>query len=193
MEALDAYDLGLLYWFGSLHRPWLDPVVMAWTHLGDFAILGSLSALLTLVFLWSGQRYTAALFAGVCLVAVGVEWGVKEIVRRPRPQVVWRLIPLPNEPSFPSGHSLCSMAIYPTAALLVGRWLRRRWVANLLLVLAVLLALSIGLSRPYLGVHYPSDVLAGFVAGLAIVLFGASVAGPRPTDAPEPRAGLPAG
>jgi len=94
-------------------------------------------------------------------VAIGVNYIVKVIVRRPRP-VLEGLPPLggaPSSLSFPSGHATSSFAcatamtrIAPEAAVLF------------------LLAAAIGISRPYLGMHYPSDVLAGTVLGIALGL-----------------------
>lgn len=179
MGILEAYDLGILYWFGSLHRPWLDSLVRAWTHLGDFVLLGSLTTLVFVFFLATRRYRLAGVLALVGLSSLVVEWGVKLLVQRPRPNVSWRLIDLPNEPSFPSGHSLCSMALYPTMAFLIGGLSRSRRAANLLLAAGFLVALSIGLTRPYLGVHYPMDVLAGWTAGLAIVLLTLGLTGPR--------------
>jgi undecaprenyl-diphosphatase len=62
------------------------------------------------------------------------------------------------------------MNICGTAALLTARRLRRRWVGAILVVLGISMALLIGLSRPYLGVHWPTDVLGGWCAGLACAL-----------------------
>ncbi|MFO0929499.1 MAG: phosphatase PAP2 family protein [Gemmataceae bacterium] len=66
--------------------------------------------------------------AAVAVASFVVQYGVKGLVDRPRPAVAWRLIALPNEPSFPSGHALSPTAIYLTAALLLARELRRRWM-----------------------------------------------------------------
>jgi undecaprenyl-diphosphatase len=181
METLAAYDLGVLYSFGGLHRPWLNDLVITLTHFGDLAVLGLLAALLTALFLLMNQSRLAGGFALICLLSLGMQIGVKAIVQRPRPQVVWRLIPLPNEPSFPSGHSLCSMAIYTTAGLLIGRLLRRHWLARLVPILGLGIGVMIGLTRPYLGVHYPMDVLAGWVGGLGLALVGSSFLRPLPS------------
>jgi undecaprenyl-diphosphatase len=190
METLEAYDSGLLYWFESLHRPWLTPVVKALTHLGDFALLGPLALVMTFGFVLARRPRLAAGFALICLSALGLEYGVKYLVRRPRPDVAWRLIPLPKEPSFPSGHSLCAMTIYPAWALLVGRLIRRRWLAGLLVGLCVLIGLVVGLTRPYLGVHYPMDMVAGWCGGLGLALVGAWLVGRWDDQAQPP--GVPA-
>jgi undecaprenyl-diphosphatase len=73
----------------------------------------------------------------------------------------------PESPSFPSGHALTSAAVYGTLAFLVVRAGRTRRMRRATLAGAGLLILGIGLSRLYLGVHYPSDVIAGYLAGFA--------------------------
>src|SRR5947209_19864947 len=112
METLLGFDLGLLYFFGSLHRPWLDPLVRTLTHLGDYPVMIGVVLAAAGAFLLLRQPRLAGIVVLVALLALGVEWTAKLIVQRPRPEVAWRLIRLPNEPSFPSGHSLCAMAIY---------------------------------------------------------------------------------
>jgi membrane-associated phospholipid phosphatase len=94
-------------------------------------------------------------------LAIGVNYAVKLVVRRPRP-VLEGLPPLggaPSSLSFPSAHATSSFAV-ATAMTRVGG----------LAALAFLLALALSLGRPYLGMHYPSDVLAGAVLGVALGL-----------------------
>ncbi|MFO0880926.1 MAG: phosphatase PAP2 family protein [Gemmataceae bacterium] len=163
-----AYDLGVLYWFGSLHTPWLDAIVHGVTRLGNVVELGWITVALVLGLFWLKQRRFALGLALVALVAFGVQMGVKALVQRPRPDVAWRQIRLPDEPSFPSGHATCSMAIYTAAGILYGRRLGRRWLG----MAGVFLGLAIGLTRPYLGVHYPLDVTIGWLGGLGVALVG---------------------
>lgn len=180
MDALQGYDLGLLYFFGSLHRPWLDRLVMTWTHLGDVVFLLPLTLVLAGRFAATGRRRAAGTLLLIGAASLAVQYGVKGLVDRPRPVVAWRLIPLPDEPSYPSGHSLSPLAVYLSAALLLARDLRRRGARMALVMAALLLGLSIGLTRPYLGVHYPLDMIAGWIAGLGVALTGVGLMGPRP-------------
>jgi undecaprenyl-diphosphatase len=83
---------------------------------------------------------------------------------RPRPSVVPHLVPV-QSPSFPSGHSLLSAVVYLTLGALLARVTSDRITRIYLILLAAFLTVSIGLSRVYLGVHYPTDVLGGWVAG----------------------------
>lgn len=175
MDALQAYDLGLLYFFGSLHRPWLDPLVMTWTHLGDKLVLTPFTLLCALAFRALGQRREAVAIVLIGLAALGVEYGTKLLVGRPRPVVAWQLIDPPREPSFPSGHAFVSIALYGGAALLAARRMQRSWPRRLLIAGGIVLGMSVGLTRPYLGVHYPLDVFAGWIGGLGVALVGVSL------------------
>jgi undecaprenyl-diphosphatase len=179
MEFLDAHDQGFLYFVGQFHSPggtWLDPVAVALTHLGEWWVLIPVVLLATLVLLRTGWRVRAlAMLLGPSL-AWGLEGLVKSQVKRIRPDVSWRVIELPGNSSFPSGHALNSMCVYALAGLLLAGavpWPRFRRVLPLL---GVGLGLLIGATRVWLGVHYPVDVLGGWTAGLGMALLAAGLA-----------------
>lgn len=149
-----------------------DPVGPLWLEeLGrDFTALGGVGVLTLLTFAVIGyllirQRRRAALLV---LVAVGggflLSMLLKEGFDRPRPDLV------PHEShvytaSFPSGHSMMAAATYLALGALLARIHRRRRVKTYFLSLAVLLTVAVGVSRVYMGVHWPTDVLAGWAAG----------------------------
>lgn len=170
MEYLQAADEGTLFWFESHHQPWLTPLMKAFTFLGDKWAMVAIVAAAGLVFALAGRRRTAAIVLAGSLFGLGVSQACKYIIKRERPDVAWKQVERPHSPSFPSGHSLNSMAIFGTIALTISRALRRWTVRGLIIGLALGLSVVIGISRPYLGVHYPSDVLAGWTAGLACAL-----------------------
>ena len=157
----------------SLHRPWLDSALIAATNLGRGAVTVSVAALFVVVLLllrrWKPALCISAAVAAGFLLADGV----KDLVRRPRPDVPWRLVPLPASYSFPSSHATNSMAAYASLGLIAGRRLRRRWLRILALVLGLALPLLIGFTRVYLGVHFFTDVLAGWAGGLTLALLAA--------------------
>lgn len=73
--------------------------------------------------------------------------------------------------SFPSGHALGSMVVYAVTAYLIAQLQAERWLRRLTIIIAALLIFLIGLSRVYLGVHYPSDVIGGYTVGFAWATF----------------------
>src|SRR5262249_52953419 len=90
---------------------------------------------------------------------------LKELFKRPRPSVVPHLSHVDTS-SFPSGHSMLSFVVYLTLGSLLARLVQPLRLELSVVGVAVLLSFLVGLSRVYLGVHYPSDALAGWAAGL---------------------------
>lgn len=170
MESVQAADEGILFAFEN-HR-WTagDPLMKGITHLGDAVTVIAVILAALLIFFWMGRRRTALILLLVSLLGLGITKITSHVIHRERPDLAWRLIHRPHTSSFPSGHALNSMAIYGALTLLAARHVRRRLAAGLILALGFLLAMLIGFSRPYLGVHYPTDVLAGWTAGLACAL-----------------------
>jgi undecaprenyl-diphosphatase len=91
---------------------------------------------------------------------------LKLLFARDRPSVVPHLV-IADSGSFPSGHSMLSAVIYPTLGALLARFARRRGNQVLPIVAAIAVTVLVGISRLVLGVHYPTDVLAGWSAGAA--------------------------
>jgi len=105
------------------------------------------------------------------LVAVAAGGGgvlstvMKQLFGRDRPDIVSPLVAV-TSPSFPSGHSMLAAIMYLTLGALLARFSARRRTKVYLIAVALFATLVVGASRVYLGVHYPSDVLAGWCAGL---------------------------
>ncbi len=170
MELIQATDEGALFWCENHHTALGNSLMEFITRLGNPSAVIAVVALGGLLFALAGRQRTTVVFLLISLLGLGIGQGAKYVIQRERPDVAWRLIDRPHSPSFPSGHALNSMATYGTLALLASRHIRRRRVCVLVLVVGFLLPLWIGLTRPYLGVHYPSDVIAGWTAGLACAL-----------------------
>ncbi|MFW5968578.1 MAG: phosphatase PAP2 family protein, partial [Persicimonas sp.] len=95
---------------------------------------------------------------------------MKEIFERPRPDVVPALYEVTN-PSFPSGHATVAAVVYLTLAILIARFVKSRRQRLYVMLIAFLLVVIVGWTRVALGVHYPTDVLAGWALGLVWSLF----------------------
>jgi undecaprenyl-diphosphatase len=172
MEFIQATDEGALFWFENHHAPWLDEVMRFFTFLGNSSTMFVVVPVAMLGFwLWKRPR-SAGILLATALLAMSLSEAVKWTIQRPRPEVAWRRTDLPKQPSFPSGHALNSMADYAAIGLLASLGLRRRGVRYLVIAAGLILPVLIGASRPYLGVHYPTDVLGGWTAGLACALLG---------------------
>jgi undecaprenyl-diphosphatase len=156
-----AIVLGMRQW-GGPH--WLRLAAIDVTALGSVTVLTLLVLAVTVLLLVQRLWLTALATALSC---ASVAWAidlVKWDVARPRPTIVPHLVEVGNT-SFPSGHAAGSAAIYLTLAALASQVVAERRARHALLVMAVLLTGMIGVSRVYLGVHWPSDVLAGWSFG----------------------------
>jgi len=141
------------------------------TALGGFTVLTIVTVVGVLAFLFHGRWRHAAVLAGTVLLAQASSELTKSLYDRPRPDLVAHGSYVYSG-SFPSGHSMLSAATYLTLAMLIASLETRRATKGLAYALAILLVLSIGISRVYLGVHWPSDVLGGWVLGAAYCLAG---------------------
>jgi undecaprenyl-diphosphatase len=130
------------------------------TFLGSTALLTGLTILcLTLFALrreWQPAGHLAIVMGGAILANNGLKW----IIHRPRPLEVFQHT-MPASFSFPSGHSLFSLAFYLSVAIIIAPRLSRM-AGTMVFCMAILLILLIGASRIFLGVHYPLDVMGGY-------------------------------
>jgi undecaprenyl-diphosphatase len=143
---------------------WVEELARDITALGGIGILTFISAAVV-VYLWLQAQPRASLFVLVAVLgALVIGHALKWHFARPRPDLV------PHEAqvytaSFPSGHSTMSAATYLTLAALLARVHAQLRLKAYFLILAGLLTLAVGFSRVYLGVHWPTDVLAGWTLG----------------------------
>lgn len=145
--------------------PSLTAAVMHISALGSGAVTGLIVLITTLFFVVS-KHYRYALLMIAC--SLGTLAGMallKDFYERERPTVVTHIDP-PGGHSFPSGHSMISAALYMTLAVLIARTLQTRRQRVFVVAMGAIMMMLIGLTRLYLGVHYPTDVLAGWTAGL---------------------------
>lgn len=165
-DPITQFDLALLAWMHQHGTPGATRSFLGITMLGSPVVIGGV-ALATAVALAARREWLVLSGWVAALVGGGLlNQGLKALIRRPRPPGAAALL-LNASWSFPSGHAMESLITYGMLAYVLGRvYIRQRPARRLVVIGAAILALSIGLSRLYLGVHYFSDVLAGYVAGL---------------------------
>lgn len=168
----DGFDKAVLRAFrtpGDLTDPLgprrVEEAVRDITALGSVMVLSLISSVVA-GFLLLTRRYHALLLLASALAGGSIlNWTLKNYFNRARPEYVSQLHHVDSY-SFPSGHSLLAAVVYLTLGALVARLVAKRRQKVYILSVAVLLTFLVGVSRVYLGVHYPSDVLAGWSVGL---------------------------
>lgn len=175
--AMDQKLLLMLRRPGTLSDPigprWLEESMRDVTALGGFTFLTLATIVALLLFSFHGKRRQAWILAGAVLAAQVSSEVLKTFYDRPRPSLVPHGSYVYTQ-SFPSGHSTLSATVFLTLATLIASVEVRASTKILIYVLAVLTTIAVGFSRVYLGVHWPSDVLAGWSLG-ATWAFGAWV------------------
>lgn len=160
----DHYDELVMDVVHKIDNPPMHETMNAITQLGSHIAIGSAAGIAVLAMWRKGRREDAWTVVVSVGGAMAINTILKNIFQRQRPIERARRITLPNSHSFPSGHSLLSAATYP---IVVHHFVQNRSVATQAVAhtLSTLTILSVGFSRVYFGVHFPSDVLGGFAAG----------------------------
>ena len=149
---------------------WLEAAVADLTSLGGSAVL-TVIVTITCGFLFlSGKHHAALLVLATSIGGGFLSTLLKSFFDRARPDVVLHLVGV-SSASFPSGHALSSATLYLTLGALLARVQPQRHLKIYTGLVAATLTVMIGLSRVYLGVHYPTDVLAGWCIGAAWAMF----------------------
>ena len=171
-----AFDLRIRDLVHGIASPRLTAFMRAASFYAGPGVLVPAGLLAAGAFLVKGWR-RGALLALLLLAGSGLlNWLLKFSFARVRPASYFDY-PLPGSPSFPSGHALFAASIFGGLAVLVTDRMENRWLQLLVWLIAVTLILLVGLSRVYLGVHYPSDVLAGYA--VAVIWVTAIAVGDR--------------
>ena len=160
----------------------LTPVMEAFTSLASVVVLAVMAAVIAALAPGKAPGWCVAVNL-VCVVALNTV--LKYLVQRPRPDG-FRLISESGY-SFPSGHSMVAMAFFGLLIWMVWRYHRRDVMRVVWCALFVLVIVMVGVSRIYLGVHYASDVLAGFCVSLVWLVFYTRVVAPTFVAVDEPR------
>jgi undecaprenyl-diphosphatase len=170
-----AFDRAVTLWFrdaGNMSDPlgpvWLEEAGRDLTALGSFSVLGLIVVATVIYYLLAGRRATAAFVAFAVISGTILSNLLKDVFDRPRPDVeaATRVFTA----SFPSGHSTLSAVVYLTLGVLLAEASADRRLSGFFLGIGIFLTLLVGVSRVYLGVHYPTDVIAGWSLGTAWAL-----------------------
>ena len=149
--------------------PQVEVAMRDLTALGGITVLTLLTLAVLAFLILRGQR-ASALFLAIAIVGGQVlSHLMKFSFARPRPELVPHIVEV-SSASFPSGHSMMSAVTYLTLAVMLARTERRIRIRVFYIVVAAILTMLVGLSRVYLGVHWPSDVLGGWSLGAAWAL-----------------------
>jgi membrane-associated phospholipid phosphatase len=147
----------------------LTTIMKFLTFFGSSVVMAPLAALTLAVCYFKREFYALKMLAATFAGAAVLELVLKRAFHRARPVPFFDL-PSPASFSFPSGHALFSFCFFAGLAVIVSSRLARPAARIAVWLAAVLMIFGIGFSRIYLGVHYPSDVLAGYAAGLVWVV-----------------------
>lgn len=168
-DYVTAADLAVQQWFLGIRNGFLNVAVTLLTHTTDTITIVILCALLILSPIPGRMKYGLP----VTLTALGdmaVYKTMKHIFLRQRPDVMYHLVEQGGY-SFPSGHSATSVAVYGLLFYLIRRHCRNPLAKNVLSGICLFLAVGVGPSRLYVGVHWFTDVLAGWcIGGIAVLI-----------------------
>jgi len=168
-DEVSGVDRTILIHFAKVRTPWLTEVAVDLTALGSVTLVVLISTIALCVLLLLKDRM-GALQLGAASVGAGIlTTTIKNYIDQPRPEVVQQVIRVSGL-SYPSGHSLAAASLYLTVAILVCRHLQRMGHQIAILMMTIVIILLVGISRIYLGVHYPSDVASGVSLGAAWAL-----------------------
>lgn len=161
-------DLFIATTIPIVHIKWLAQVFVFITTLGGIFFIVSASCFLLLWLLWKAKIFESIVFIAGIIFASLVTQFLKLLIARPRPEIA----SLIREDSFafPSGHALIAVVFYGFLLFCVIQITKRRWIKNVFKIVVPLLILAIGFSRVYLGVHWTTDVIGGWMIGGVILL-----------------------
>ena len=152
--------------FLSADNLWLTGMMTDITALGGATVIFMITSAVVFYLLIQRQREFMWLILIATIGGAILSFGLKEIFARERPPLIFHLLTVKSL-SFPSGHAMMSSMVYLTQGALLAKVQTNKNLRVYILLVAILLVFLIGISRIYLGVHYPTDVFAGWSAGLA--------------------------
>lgn len=159
-SALDQRTMSIVHGWTT---PGLTRAMLICTFIGGWSFVEPTVVLLILLLLFRHAQRDAGVLALTVGGSAALNVGLKLFFQRTRPSVPWALAHEQSF-SFPSGHAAAAFCFYATIAYLLARR-RPAMTRSVLIIIAVFIVLGVGLSRVYLGVHYPTDIAAGYLVG----------------------------
>lgn len=159
-----TFDTQIINYFYQFRGPILNQIMIFISFVGG-QLMVALAIIFTSVLLIKKHKREAFLFAFILVMAAIIDNVLKDIYQRPRPYFYPLVVE--SDYSFPSGHAMDSFVFYATLSYLFFHFTKNKALSVMASIFSVFMIGLVGLSRVYLGVHYPSDVLAGYVGGLA--------------------------
>ena len=159
------FDIAMQNFFFSLRNPVLNPIVIALTHTTDTITIIMMCVILLIL---PNRRKYGVPVSLAALGGVAVYKPMKHIFLRSRPDVSLHLVQQGGY-SFPSGHSVTSIVVYGLLIYLINRYCPNGKLKKILITICALLFIFVGPSRIYVGVHWPTDVLAGWCIGFSVL------------------------
>jgi membrane-associated phospholipid phosphatase len=163
-----AFDKTILLWIHSFANPTLDRIMHIVTSLNNPDIVSIVAGVALIMLLWKRCYPEAKIFVIDCAGGVVLSYGLKSVFGKTRPDL-WQSAIEEVSFSYPSGHALGSTVLYGFLAYLFATRFPR--FSGLIYLLAVTLIGAVGLSRLYLGVHWPTDILGGYGIGFLWLTF----------------------
>lgn len=152
----------------TLRTPLLTHVMIIVSFLGaDFIVLGA--GIVTVLLAWKKHKHEAILLLTILATGLFVNIILKTLLQRTRPEFD-PILDLSSSYSFPSGHAMNSFIFYSLMAYFVYHFTHNTFLSITAATVSIIIILFVGFSRVYLGVHYPSDVLAGYIAGFFVFI-----------------------
>jgi membrane-associated phospholipid phosphatase len=156
----------------SVASPALTSFLRVFTHLGSTVTLTAIGVVVIAIFLYMRRLDYIGLLLLAAIGQGALQYGFKTLFERQRPQPLFDYV-IGDTPSFPSGHALASTCFFGLLAYLLTRQVASGAQRAAIWAAAVAIILIVGFSRIYFDVHFPSDVIAGYLAG---IIWTASVA-----------------
>jgi undecaprenyl-diphosphatase len=173
-NTLDA-DVRVARWVQAAPIPAASQIARFGSWIGSFTILGPLTLMVLILLVWRRLRWDA-LFLAITGVLHSTNSMLKWLIDSPRPTATFvEITARANGNGFPSGHATGSMLIFGALAIVGSRHFHDAWVRRGVVTICAALILIVGFARIKQGVHWPSDVLGGYLWGLAMLLLADAI------------------